>query len=219
MSLSNYLSYTKVKQSYESLDNKKRLLVIIISMAAIIVLWYFLFILPLQKKSDSVNNQARSKLNNQIKIAQTTIIKLIQATHSPSSDAQESHAIFYNKIKNLYNENKIDTNVDSAIKHLLSNRNGLNISGFQNNKIQIPSNLKTEKSIFQPYEIKLSFKGSFVQMASYLKQFETPKFPIYFKNLYFNVTKYPEGRISLDVLTVVADKKKLDETTRKEPGK
>lgn len=218
MKLTNYLSYAKIKDAYESLDNKKRLIVIIISMAVIIILWYLLFIMPLQNKSSSVNSKARNKLNSQIKVAQTTIIKLIQATQTPSSDAQESHAVFYEKVKNLYAKDKIDTNVDNVIKHLLNNRYGLEISGFQNNEIPIPESIKTDNTLFRPYEIKLAFKGSFLQMASYLKQFENPEFPIYFKNLYFNVTKYPKGRISLDLLTVIADKKKLEES-RKESSK
>lgn len=207
MNISNYLSYSKLKERYESLDNKKRLIVIIVSMAIIIILWYLLFIMPLQSKSSRVNSQARSDLNNQLKLAQTTIIKLIQATHSPADVEKDEHTLFYDRLADLYAQNKLDTNIDNTIKHLLNDRYGLVLSGFTSKQINAPKEMNTKKVKFKPYEIHLSFNGSFLQLASYLKQFEKPELPLYFKNLFFSVTKYPQGRLTLDILTVVADKK------------
>ena len=214
MNIISYLSYTKIKELYESIDNKKKLIIITISVVTILILWYFLLILPLQEKSRNINTKARRKINSQLKTTQTTIIKLIQATQSPSNDSDESYAVFYKKIKNLYANNKIDTNIDMTINHLLNNLYGLKINGFKNNKIHIPKNIKKSSALFQPYEIKLAFTGSFMQMTSYLKQFDKPSFLIYLKNLDFGVTQYPKGHINLDLITVVADKKKTDKPSK-----
>jgi|GEM_PF-5116899 len=206
MAFTKYLSYRRIKTSYEKLDNKKRLLVLIISMASILLLWYLILFMPLQKSSGRVNNNAKANLDSQIKMVQSTMVKLIQAQQSPDSNDGAAHTIFYNNVNNLYLENKIQPNIDSVIRILLNNRYGLELNGVQNHPMSIPTDLKSNNSPFKPYVIELSFSGSFLQMAAYLKQFEKPAFPLYFKNLKFSVTKYPTGRLTFDILTIIANK-------------
>jgi hypothetical protein len=215
MSITQNLSYSKIKESYESLDNKKRLLTIIISMASVILLWFLFFMLPLQKKSSLVNTNARIDLNTQIKTAQNTIIKLIQANQSPEESEKKSHVLFYDQLQKLYAENKVESNVDNIIKTLLNNRFGLELNDFQSSEMPIPEKFASTNSPFKPYNINLSFNGSFLQMASYLKQFENPEFPLYFKNISFGLTQYPVGKLTIHILTIVAEKKlPEDEATK-----
>ena len=211
MTLSQYLSYSKIKESYESLDNKKRLLVMIISMATIILIWYVFFMLPLQKKSSQVNTNAKNNLNTQIKTAQNTIIKLIQANQSSEESNKKEHVLFYENLQKLYAENKIEPNVDNVIKILLNNKFGLELNDFQSTEIPIPEKFESFNSPYKPYDISLSFNGSFLQMASYLKQFENPELPLYFKNLSFSLTQYPKGKLTFQILTVIADKTKFND--------
>jgi hypothetical protein len=214
MSIKQYLDYQALKGLYNLLDNKKRLVVMIASMGIIIIVWLLFFIVPLKNKSSLVNTNARIDLNYQIKTAQSTMIKLIQATQAPEDSSKEAYTLFYDNLLSLYMQNKIESNIDNIIQVLLNNRYGLELNDFHNTQIPIPTQFNSSDFPLKPYTINLSFTGSFLQMASYLKQFENPEIPLYFKNISFGLTQYPEGKLTLTILTIVADKKFSDQESK-----
>jgi hypothetical protein len=205
MSMMSYINYNKVKAYYNALDNKKRLITIMISMGLIILIWYLFFMLPLQGQLNSVSSEAIDNLSHEIKASEITLNTLLQATESSNIDNKEAHAIFYDHLEKLSRENKIESNVDNVIKNLLNNRLGLELNDFHSKEMTVPEKFASLKTPFKPYDISLSLSGPFLQVASYIKQFEKPEIPLYFENFSYGLTQYPEGKLTLSIITLVSN--------------
>lgn len=202
------LSFSSLKQRYLKLNNKKRLIVLLSTLATVFLLWYLFLMMPLQSKSKKVNQRMFETLFMQIKSLQDNIIRLVQAIEIPSADNSKPEAIFYNTLLKQKDNGSMPINIDNVVKMLLKNKNGLKLIGFKTSIVEYNHPMKNPPFIL--HKIDLSFSGSFIHLATFLKRFENPTYPLYFNKMSYRIQKYPVGQLHLTILTLTANKSKAE---------
>lgn len=173
-----------------------RIIVFIIIIGVCFNLWHVALWSPLQhKKKDLSDNIAA--LTKEVSTMKQNIIKL----QNNLATQQNNPEIPNNKFVHEKDQNinvAPPQEISYAVSHLFMAKYHLslvNLSAYSSQKI-IDSTTKT--SVLE-HAITIKFRGSYFSVLDYLKGIAELHWPIYWDNLEYTVTKYPDAEVTLQM--------------------
>lgn len=208
MTLKSY--WKKLLKAVNALQVRERQMIIVAGSVLIIgvfslVAWEPLYVDWIKKSA--MLTQAKENLNQ----AETTIERIKSESRV---DANKPYREKFNKLKNDIEDQdyKIETITAALInpKHMnhvfgtLLKNTELEIDTITNSPaeaIDIQGEGDTDKLLYM-HALSLELSGTFIDSLKYLKRIESQNWNLYWDNLVFTTTQYPQGRLILKVHTL-----------------
>ena len=178
------------------------------------LLWYFILYNPLQNDRSALHNQA-SEISKQIKKSQTDANTLIaDAVKPPDPKLKAKYEELQKQLKDLdaqlqvLNQDMIPPDkMADVLKEILGKETTLRLVQLNSSPSQLlASGVKknnsttTDKLYAQGFELVLD--GSYFHTIDYLQRIEKLPWRIFWDQLMYKVTKYPDAQITIRVHTL-----------------
>lgn len=182
---------TKVDQSVL----RERALLLAILAVIIYIIWSLVFIFPQQHRL-TITKSTEQALTEQVALLKQKIITIEKTINHQADPVARSRG-------SLLSESALIT----IFKSILAKHHGINLTGLYslpNKSLDLPTNyIKTTLAV-PLYEqiITLTFNGNYLHFYEYLKLLEDLKLMLFWDELQYTVTEYPNADIKLTVYLV-----------------
>ncbi len=218
--------YQKFNDYLASLSLREKVLLLFVGIAAIYAIWDLVFFAAYTKQQKATSSQIEkikseeAELNTQI----AEIIAKLAEQGNPNAllkqnitDTQAELVTIENKLSDTFESLVPPKEVTNFIRSLLLENSNLELIHLKNEPVQVidlsedkPSkpqqaenNQKSARLFEHATDIKLI--GDYLSLHKYLTQLEQSKWGLYWDQLEYKVTAYPNAEISLRVYTLSTD--------------
>jgi len=212
----------KYVAAINNLPQAVRIAAVLIMLGVIFSLWYMISWVPMQKKQLVMQNITKSVREKTSTLQQN--IKTLQDTLDQQKQKIQSQKAVVSRVQ-VSSTGPSPQEISKTLKALLTTHNLNFISLFaipiNNNTDSNTANSKAGtapkpqfKNNFFEQNISIKFSGDYFATVAYIADIEKLKWPIYWDNLTYTVTKYPNADIALELHSVSLKEDKNHDTTR-----
>ncbi len=177
---------------------RNRVLLFIVILAATFFIWKFLLWDNLRQKEVKLNVQTKTAyteiqtLEKALKNGQENILKNILAQKQTVENSAYSHLVPAQEMTQV-------------LKDLLFARHNLELLKLENLPVKViivgDPKAKVKEELYE-YGIIIEFKGSYFAVMNYLKDLEKLKWAFFWDKFNYDVTKYPNAEVTLQLHTL-----------------
>jgi len=216
-----------VKQHLQSLSNylvalnlRERVLVLLVAIAVIYAVWDGVFLSKQEQHYQSLLSQqqllTKQKQEHELKLAQTTakIIanqRTVEQKKSAIIQAKQHLQQTVTQLDSVLNKLVPPTKITELLRNLLLQTHGLKLVALNNEPVENisfaeedskPSPENSVKTRLYKHSTTLKLSGNYQQLYQYLSALENSKWGLYWDQLHYHVTEYPQAEITIRVHTI-----------------
>lgn len=215
------ISWKRINAAFCRLSKRQRWLVIGLSLIIILALWYLIIDLPLSSELSELASQAQM-LQSNILDSGKRANEIIRESGVADPEAQAQHKALQQSIQKLNeglslinNDDFFPERADMVMQALLKNESGLTLVGLSSLPTKVLQGFDDEGRLLYVHDITLIFKGNYFATLSYLQSLEKIKWYLFWDDLNYQVTDYPQAEIKLHVYALSTSRSPLRRNVEK----
>lgn len=210
-------SWRRLDQRFLQLSLRERLLIILMTLAVIAAVAEFSFFAPMreqiktEKQLQADSQQRREQLENEL--SQLQAWQASQEDGSQLRNVEQQLAQVEQHIQQLSQRMVAPAEMTALLQQLLAREQGMQVVALEKLPLEQPA-LDAAVStghVLSPvplyrHRLRLSLRGSYFDSLRYLKAMEALPWTVYWDSLDYQVERYPQGILTVEIATLGQEK-------------